>query len=72
MGKYSLAKQAIDDAIRAGKAEGWDSADMLLALIVSSIAEYRQAAGTKAARDAVVYELGELEGAVDTQFIRSR
>ena len=72
MSKYAHANEAIEQATKAGMREGWDKAEILLALIVSSISEYRKEAGTKAAHDAVSYELGELEGAVDTQFIRSR
>jgi len=72
MSKYAHANEAIEQAIRAGAAEGLDSSEILLALIVSSISGYRKEAGAKAARDAVRYELGELDGSVDTQFIRSR
>jgi hypothetical protein len=45
---------------------------MLLATIVSAVNEYKNAAGKPAAREALVYELGELSGAIDTQLIRSR
>ena len=72
MSKYARANEAIEQAVQAGAEDGLDTADILLALIVSSISEYRKEAGTQAARDAVLYELGELDGSVDTQFIRSR
>ena len=72
MSKYQHANAAIEQAINAGTAEGLDKEDVLLALIVSSVAAYRAEAGKAATRDALLYELGEVEGATDTQFIRSR
>ena len=72
MSKYQHANEAIAAALEAGAGEGCDRAEMLLALVVSSIAAYRGEAGTAAAREALRYELGELEGSIDTQFIRSR
>ena len=72
MSKYQHANAAIEQALEAGSAEGLDRADVLLALIVASVSAYRSEAGTAATRDALRYELGEVEGATDTQFIRSR
>lgn len=72
MSKYQHANAAIDQAVAACEAEGLDREEILLALIVSSVAAYRDAAGKKAVRDALLYELGEVEGATDTQFMRSR
>ncbi len=72
MSKYQHANAAIEQAVAAGGAEGLDREEILLALIVSTVAAYRDAAGKKAVRDALLYELGEVEGATDTQFIRSR
>lgn len=72
MSKYGHAKNAIAQAVTTGAAEGWDTNEMLLALIVSSIAEYAGVAGRDAAHDALIYELNELGGGIDTQFVRSR
>ena len=72
MSKYQHAKSAIEQAIEAGKQDGLGKDDILLALIVSSVAAYRAEAGRAATRDALLYELGEVEGTTDTQFIRSR
>lgn len=72
MSKYQHANAAIKHAVEAGMAEGLAKEEILLALIVSSVAAYRSEAGSKAARDALTYELGEVAGATDTQFIRSR
>ena len=72
MSKYQHANAAIEQALKAGSAEGLDKADVLLALIVSCVSAYRAEAGSAATSDALRYELGEVEGATDTQFIRSR
>jgi hypothetical protein len=72
MSKYAHANSAIKTAVEAAGGEGIDRADQLLALIVATVAEYRSAAGSAATRDALLYELGEVSGTVDTQFIRSR
>lgn len=72
MSKYALAKAAIEQAVTAGGDEGLDKEEILLALIVSTVDAYRNAAGRHAVRDALLYELGEVDGSIDTQFIRSR
>lgn len=72
MSKYSIAKEAVSGALEAGGREGLSTEDVLLALLVTSVADYRAAAGAQAAAAALRYELGELDGAIDTQFIRSR
>lgn len=72
MSKYQLANTAIEQAATAGVAEGIDKADLLLAMLVASVAAYRAEAGSRATRDALLYELGEVDGSIDTQFIRSR
>ena len=72
MSKYQHANAAIEQAVAAGEAEGLEKSDVLLALIVSSVAAYRSEAGREAAGDALRYELGEVDGTTDTQFIRSR
>jgi len=72
MSKYSIAREALEQAIAHGADAGCDRAEMLLTMIVSAVAGYRETAGSKAAREALSYELSELAGAIDTQFIRSR
>jgi len=72
MSKYQHANDAIEQAIEAGADDGLAKEEILLALIVSSVAAYRLEAGRSATRDALLYELGEVEGTTDTQFIRSR
>lgn len=72
MSKYSIARDALGHAVAEGSGSGFEKDEMLLTMIVSAVSEYRQVAGKKAAREALTYELGELAGAIDTQFIRSR
>ena len=72
MSKYKHANAAIEQAVTAATAEGIEKNEVLLALIVASVAAYRGEAGSAATRDALLYELGEVEGTTDTQFIRSR
>jgi hypothetical protein len=72
MSKYQHANAAIEQATEAGTREGLNREEILLALVVASIAAYRSEAGRAATREALLYELGEVEGTTDTQFIRSR
>lgn len=72
MSKYQHANAAIEQAVSAATAEGIEKEEVLLAMIVASVAAYRSEAGSASTREALLYELGEVEGATDTQFIRSR
>ena len=72
MSKYAYAKSAIEVAVADGQQDGLDRGEMLLALLVSAVEEYKNAAGTDEARAALVYELDNLGGNVDTAFLRSR
>lgn len=72
MSKYKHANAAIEQAVAAATAEGIAKEEVLLAMIVSSVAAYRSEAGSASTREALLYELGEVDGATDTQFIRSR
>jgi seryl-tRNA synthetase len=72
MSKYKHANAAIEHAVGAATAEGIAKEEVLLAMIVASVAAYRSEAGSASTREALLYELGEVEGATDTQFIRSR
>ena len=72
MSKYKPANEAIEQAVAAAGAEGIEKSEVLLAMIVASVAAYRSEAGSVSTREALLYELGEVEGATDTQFIRSR
>lgn len=72
MSKYRHAKEALSQAVEAAARDGVSTEDLLLAMLVTCVADYRTAAGAQAAAAALRYELGELDGSIDTQFIRSR
>ena len=72
MSKYSIVNNALAQAVETGRESGVDRADILLAMIVTAVSEYRVEAGPQATHAALSYELGEVAGAIDTQFIRSR
>lgn len=72
MSKYSIAKAAIEQAVRTASEKNIGRDDVLLAMLVSVINDYTQAAGRKAARTALVYELDNIGGEIDTVFLRSR
>jgi len=70
--KYTIAKAAIEQAVNAAAEKNVSRDEVLLAILVSAINDYQQAAGSKAARTALVYELDNLGGEIDTVFLRSR
>ena len=72
MSKYSIAKAAIEQAVNSAAEKNVARDDVLLAILVSVINDYQQAAGRKAARTALTYELDNLGGEIDTVFLRSR
>ena len=72
MSKYSIAKAAIEQAVNAATEKNVARDEVLLAILVSVINDYQQAAGRKAARTALTYELDNLGGEIDTVFLRSR
>ena len=72
MSKYGIARTAIDQAVKSAGEENVTRDEVLLALLVSVITDYQQAVGRKAARTALMYELDNLGGEIDTVFLRSR
>ncbi len=72
MSKYSIAKSAIEQAVNSAAEKNVARDEVLLAILVSVINDYQQAAGRKAARTALTYELDNLGGEIDTAFLRSR
>jgi len=72
MSKYSIAKAAIEQAVNTAAEKNVARDEVLLAILVSVINDYQQAAGRKAARTALTYELDNLGGEIDTVFLRSR
>lgn len=72
MSKYSIAKSAIEQAVNSAAEKNVSRDEVLLAILVSVINDYQQAAGRKDARTALTYELDNLGGEIDTAFLRSR
>ena len=72
MSKYGIARTAIDQAVKSAGEENVTRDEVLLALLVSVITDYQQAVGRKAARTALMYELDNIGGEIDTVFLRSR
>lgn len=72
MSKYSIAKAAIEQAVNAAGEKNIARDDVLLAMLVSVVNDYVQAAGRKAARTALSYELDNIGGEIDTVFLRAR
>ena len=72
MSKYSIAKAAIEQAVNTAAEKKVARDEVLQAILVSVINDYQQAAGRKAARTALTYELDNLGGEIDTVFLRSR
>ena len=72
MSKYSIARAVIANGTKQAEEENVDTDEMLLALLVCAVEAYRDGAGKDAARAALIYELDELGGTVDTVFLRAR
>ncbi len=72
MSKYSIAKAAIEQAVISAAEKNVAEDEVLLAILVSVINDYQQAAGRNATRTALTYELDNLGGEIDTVFLRSR
>lgn len=72
MSKYSIAKQCIADALAAAGEENIHDSDALEALIISAIAKITETAGAERTAEIIDYELRNLSGALDKDFLRAR
>ena len=72
MSKYALAKAGIETLLKDAESSGIGADDALLALLVTAVAAFADVAGREEARTALLYELDNLGGNVDTVFLRSR
>ncbi|QHJ12863.1 hypothetical protein FX988_03121 [Paraglaciecola mesophila] len=70
--KYSIAKQCIADALAAASKENIHDSDALEALIISAIAKITETAGAERIAEIIHYELRNLSGALDKDFLRAR
>ncbi|WP_166422161.1 hypothetical protein [Paraglaciecola sp. 20A4] len=72
MSKYSIAKQCIADAFAAADQEKINHSDALEALIITAIAEMTETAGATRTAEIIDYELRNISGVLDKDFLRAR
>ncbi|WP_299081033.1 hypothetical protein [uncultured Paraglaciecola sp.] len=72
MSKYSIAKQCIANALENADQENINHGDLLEALIISAIAEMSKTQGATRTSEMLDYELRNLAGALDKDFLRAR
>ena len=72
MSKYSIAKQCMADAITAAKEEKINDSDVLEALVITVIAQLTETTGAKRTAELIDYELRNISGALDKDFLRAR
>ncbi|WP_158768601.1 hypothetical protein [Paraglaciecola sp. L1A13] len=72
MSKYSIAKQCIADALAVADQEKINHSDALEALIITAVAEITKTAGATRTAEIIDYELRNISGALDKDFLRAR
>ena len=72
MHAYEIADNAVDKAVLQAAEHGWSEQEALRSLIVSAVARHGRAAGTADTRSMLEFELSNLSGTVDFDFVRSR
>lgn len=72
MHAYTIVEDAIDAAVQQAAEYGWPETDTLRSLIVSAVARHGKAAGAANTRSILEFELSNLSGTVDFDFLRSR
>ncbi|GAC31844.1 hypothetical protein [Paraglaciecola polaris] len=72
MSKYSIAKQCIADVLAAADQEKVNHSDALEALIITAVAEMTESAGAPRTAEIIDYELRNISGALDKDFLRAR
>jgi predicted RNase H-like nuclease len=72
MSKYSIAKQCMAAALTEAKEEKINDSDVLEALIITLIAEMTKIAGAIRTAEVIDYELRNISGGLDKDFLRSR
>jgi hypothetical protein len=70
--KYSIAKQCMADALTAANEENINDSEALEALIITLIAEMTKTAGATRTAEVIDYELRNISGGLDKDFLRSR
>lgn len=72
MHHYAIAKESIEAAIEKATEQGWSETDVLQSFIVLAVERYQQAASPKDAKAILEFEVQNLGGKVDFDFVRSR
>jgi hypothetical protein len=72
MSKYSIAKQCMAAALTAANEEKINDSDALEAMIITLIAEMTKTAGASRTAQVIDYELRNISGGLDKDFLRSR
>jgi hypothetical protein len=72
MSHYTIAKDAIEGAVKQAAEAGWSEAEMLQAVIVSALERHKAASSGPETRALLEYELSNLSDKVDFDFVRSR
>jgi hypothetical protein len=72
MSKYSIAKQCTATALTTASQEKVNESDVLEALIITAIAQMTETAGASRTSQIIDYELRNISGGLDKDFLRSR
>lgn len=72
MSKYSIARAVIAEAKQRAAQEGIQASDTIEALIIMTIQESLTLRGGPQTRASLDYEMSNLTGAADFDFVRSR
>ena len=70
--KYSIARDCLLQVKEAATSSGLDASECLEALLVLGVLEHAETAGGAATQSLLAYELAQIEGRLDLDFIRSR
>ena len=72
MSQYTIARDALEQAIASGKEANWSEHEVLQAILVSAIERHVQSEGAKSTRSLLQFEMSNIRGDVDYDFVRSR
>jgi hypothetical protein len=72
MHHYKTAREAIASAIERSTADGWSEKDILGSLITAAIEGLQEHASGDEIRSMLEFELSNIRGTVDFDFVRSR
>ena len=70
MSAYSIAKQQVDAALEAARAEGLDADVVLRAVLATLVERYRELKGVDDVRAVLQYQMDNCRGDEDYMFMR--